>query len=299
VRGVAHDLALRAKLMAQHEAGIPLQVLSDRSGIARPVLSRWWQRYRAQDLAGLQPRSRRPHRSPTRHDASVAEVIDLVRDFGWGVGRIAQELGLGHGTVQRALVASGRTRRAAVPRRRAQRYEKTRPGELVHLDYKYLPPLGEAPREFEYVAIDDYSREAVARIAGERSTAAATAFLEHVLTQLPYRVEAVMTDNDFLFTMRFACHAARLTRFQQALRSAGITHRLIRPRTPASNGKVERLIKTIDDECFRVLEPQTPRARTRALALFVEYYNHARPHQSLGGQSPVARRTGYFEAALA
>jgi len=298
MRGVAHDPVLRAKLMAQHEAGIPLSVLSAQHGIARPVLSRWWQRYQAADLAGLQPRSRRPHRSPTQHGPEMAALIDAVRDFGWGVGRIAHELGVGHGTVQRALERAGRQRRPPVPRRHVRRYEKTRPGELLHLDYKYLPELGKRA-EFEYVAVDDYSREAVARIDGERSTVAATAFLEHVLTQLPYRVEAVMTDNDLLFTMRYAFHAERLTRFQQALQSAGIAHRLIRPHTPASNGKVERLIKTIDDECFRVIQPQRPPERRRVLQLFVEYYNHARPHQSLGGQTPVERRQGYFEAARA
>ena len=296
MRGVAHDPVLRAKLMAQHEAGVPLVVLSDQYGIARPVLSRWWQRYQAADLAGLQPRSRRPHRSPRQHDAAVHEAIDLARDFGWGVGRIAQELGLGHGTVQRTLERTGRNRWPAAPRRPVQRYEKTRPGELLHLDYKYLPPLG-ARREFEYAAIDDFSREAVARIAGDRSTVAATAFLEHVLATLPYRVEAVMTDNDLLFTMRYAYHATRLTRFQQALRSAGIEHRLIRPRSPASNGKVERFIKTIDDECFRVVDPQSSRTRIGALQLFLEYYNHARPHQSLGGDSPVRYRDAYFAEA--
>jgi transposase InsO family protein len=298
VRGVAHDPVLRAKLMAQHEAGVPLTVLSDQHGIARPVLSRWWRRYQANDLAGLQPRSRRPHRSPTAWDPAVHEAIDLARDFGWGVGRIAHELGVGHGTVQRTLERSGRNRWPAPPRRPVRRYEKTRPGELLHLDYKYLPTLT-ARQEFEYVAIDDFSREVVARIAGERSTRAATAFLEHVLTQLPYRIEAVMTDNDLLFTMRYAFYADRLTRFQQALRSAGITHRLIKPRTPASNGKVERMIKTIDDECFRVVQPRSSRARIGALRLFVEYYNHARPHQSLGGIRPVARRQGYYQVARA
>lgn len=298
MRGVAHDPVFRAKVMAQHEAGVPLVVLSDHYGIARPVLSRWWKRYQADDVAGLQPRSRRPHRSPTAHDEHVLEAIDSAREFGWGVGRIAHELGLGHGTVQRALERSGRNRFPSPPRKPVRRYEKTRPGELLHLDYKYLPSLN-GRAEFEYVAVDDFSREAVARIAGERSTCAATAFLEHVLTQLPYRVEAVMTDNDLLFTMRYAYYAQRVTRFQQALRSAGIRHQLIRPRSPASNGKVERLIKTIDDECFRIVQPRSSRARIGALRLFVDYYNHARPHQSLGGISPVARRQAYFEVARA
>jgi transposase InsO family protein len=296
VRGVAHDPVLRAKLMAQHEAGVPLSVLSERHGIARPVLSRWWARYQTCDLAGLQPKSRRPHHSPTRHVAAVAETIDAARDFGWGVGRIADELGIGHGTVQRALERTGRNRLPRPARRPVRRYEKTRPGELLHLDLKYLPQLGHRP-EFEYAAIDDFSREATAQIASERSTIAATRFLEFVLTQLPYRVDAVMTDNDMMFTMRYAYYSSRLTRFEQALKSAGIEHRLIRPRSPESNGKVERFIKTIDDECYRIVDPRTSRARVGALKLFLEYYNHARPHQSLGGASPVSRRDAYFTQA--
>lgn len=296
MRGVAHDAVLRAKLMAQHEAGIPLAVLSERHGIARPVLSRWWARYQVQDLAGLEPRSRRPHRSPTRQGPAVRHAIAGARDFGWGAQRIADELGIGHGTVQRELERIGRNQLPRAARRPVQRYEKSRPGELLHLDLKYLPALENRP-EFEYAAIDDFSREGLALVAGERSTIAATRFLEHVLTQLPYRVEAVMTDNDMMFTMRYAFHANRLTRFEQALKSAGIEHRLIRPRSPESNGKVERFIKTIDDECFRIVRPHSSRARIGALKLFLEYYNYARPHQSLGGASPVTRRDAYFAEA--
>jgi transposase InsO family protein len=282
--------------MALHEAGIPLAVLSERHGIARPVLSRWWARYQAGDLAGLEPRSRRPHRSPTRHEPAVRYAIAGARDFGWGVQRIAEELGVGHGTVQRELERTGRNQLPRAPRRPVQRYEKSRPGELLHLDLKYLPALEKWP-EFEYAAIDDFSREGLALVARERSTVAATRFLEHVLAQLPYRVEAVMTDNDMMFTMRYAFHADRLTRFEQALKSAGIEHRLIRPRSPESNGKVERFIKTIDDECFRIVRPHSSRARVGALKLFLDYYNHARPHQSLGGASPVSRRDAYFAEA--
>jgi len=298
MRGVAHDPILRAKLMALHERGVALTVLSETHGIARPVLSRWWARYRAHDLAGLQPQSRRPRHSPTRLPTTVSRAILSARDFGWGVGRIADELGVGHGTVQRTLHAAGRNRLPRAPRRAFQRYEKSRPGELLHLDLKYLPALEKGP-EFEYAAIDDFSREAIATIARERSTTAATRFLEHVLAALPYPVEAVMTDNDMMFTMRYAFYSNRLTRFEQALKSAGIEHRLLRPHSPESNGKVERFIKTIDDECFRVIQPQRSQARVRALALFLEYYNHARPHQSLGGRSPVERRDAYFAQAEA
>ena len=226
----------------------------------------------------------------------MADAIDVIRDFGWGVQRIADELGVGHGTVQRVLERTGRNRLPRAARRPVRRYEKSRPGELLHLDLKYLPQLGNRP-EFEYAAIDDFSREGLATIAQERSTRAATQFLEQVLAQLPYRVEAVMTDNDMMFTMRYALYSDRLTRFEQALKSAGIEHRLIRPRSPASNGKVERFIKTIDDECFRITQPHSSRARVGVLKLFLDYYNHARPHQSLGGASPVSRRDAYFAQA--
>lgn len=298
MRGVAHDPVLRAKLMALHEQGVPLVTLGERHEIARPVLSRWWARYRVHDLAGLRPRSRRPHHSPTQLPAAVAEAVLAARTFRWGVARIADELGVGHGTVQRCLEAAGCSRLPRPARRPVQRYEKTRPGELLHVDLKYLPALENGP-EFEYVAVDDFTREAVATIAGDRSTGAATRFLEQVLATLPYHVDAVMTDNDLIFTMRRAYYSTRLTRFEQALRSAGIAHRLLQPHRPECNGKVERLIKTIDDECYRVLQPRRSHTRVRALAAFLEYYNHQRPHQSLRGRTPVQRREAFFAEARA
>ena len=78
--------------------------------------------------------------------------------------RIADELGVGHGTVQRRWSGRGAIGCRAPPRRPVQRYEKSRPGELLHLDLKYLPQLGNRP-EFEYAAIDDFSREGLAKIA--------------------------------------------------------------------------------------------------------------------------------------
>src|SRR4029079_18387460 len=109
----------------------------------------------------------------------------------------------------------------------------------------------------------------------------------------PYPIEAVMTDNDLIFTMRFAYYRKRRTRFEQACQSLGIHHRLLRPHAPESNGKVERFIKTIDDECLAVYQPETCIARTSVVTEFVQYYNYHRPHLSLGGQTPVQRRTAY------
>jgi transposase InsO family protein len=298
MRGVAHDPMLRAKLMALHEQGVSLTALSEQSGIARPVLSRWWARYRVGDWPALQPRSRRPQHSPTQLPCTVAAAIWALRQRRWGAGHIARELGLGHGTVQRLLEAHGCSRLDRPVRRVVRRYEKSRPGELVHLDLKYLPTLENGP-EFEYAAVDDFTREAVATISVERSTAAATRFLEQLLVQLPYRVEAVMTDNDLVFTMRYAHYSARLTRFQQALRSYGIAHRLLRPHAPESNGKVERFLKTVDEECFAVVRPHRSIERAHALDAFLVYYNHERGHQSLGGLTPIERREAFFRQGRA
>jgi len=138
------------------------------------------------------------------------------------------------------------------------------------------------------------SREAVVAITTEQTSAAATAFLEHVVHQLPYRVEAVLTDNALAFTMKHAWHCDRLTRFEQACRSFGIAHHLLRPRRPQSNGKVERFFRTVDDECLALQSQWTFYHRTRAVDRFVWFYNHERPHLSLEGMTPVQRRNSYF-----
>src|SRR5215471_2163193 len=250
MRGVAHDPILRAKLMALHEQGVSLNQLSREHGIARPVLSRWWARYRGGDWEALQPYSRRPQHSPTRISPAVEQRVLRLRQRGWGPERIGPQAGIGHGTVQRILTRFGQNRLPRPARPRAQRYEKQRPGQLLHLDVKFLPALRNARYDYEFAAVDDFSREAVARIVREQTSAAATDFLEHVVQTLPYRVEAVMTDNALAFSMRLAFHSNRLTRFQQACRSLGIEHRLLRPHAPECNGKVERFFRTVDDECL-------------------------------------------------
>lgn len=299
MRGVAYEVALRAKLMALHEQGRMLAELSEEFGIARPVLSRWWARYREADLAGLQPLSRRPHESPTRTGVAAEREILRWRKRGWGAARIAVQLGVGKGTVQRTLEKHGENRLPHPKRAPAQRYEKQRPGELLHLDIKFLPALRDARWDYEFAAVDDYSREAVAWITTEQTSEHATRFLEKVLATLPYRVEAVMTDNGLAFSMKHAFHGDRLTRFQQACRSLDIEHKLLRPYAPECNGKVERFFRTVDDECLNGQQLFTARARTRALDDFVWFYNHERPHLSLGGKTPYLRRVEFFAQARA
>lgn len=294
MRGVAYETAFRAKLMAMHEQGRTLQELSERFGVARPVLSRWWARYQELDLAGLNPLSRRPQQSPSRISAAAEKEILRWRKRGWGAARIAAQLGLGQGTVQRTLERHGENRLPHPQREPARRYEKQRPGELLHLDIKFLPALRNARWDYEFAAVDDYSREAVAWITTEQSSAHATQFLERVVAALPYRIEAVMTDNGLAFSMKHAFHSDRLTRFQQACRSLGIEHKLLRPYAPECNGKVERFFRTVDDECLNVQSLFTARARARAVDEFVWFYNHQRPHLSLAGKTPFQRRVEFF-----
>jgi transposase InsO family protein len=294
MRGVAYDPVFRAKLMALHQRGVALTALSAEYRVPREVLGRWWARYQTQDLAGLAPHSRRPHASPTRVSGAIERDILRLRSQRLSAMRIAYALKIGHSTVQRVLERYGQNQLPRPPRPTPRRYEKRRPGELVHIDLKYLPALRNARNDFEFAAVDDFSREAVVAIRTEATSLAAATFLEHVAATLPYPITAVLTDNAFAFTMRHAHHSERRTRFQEVCAALGIRHDLLRPYAPQSNGKVERFFRTIDDECLHVQPLFTFAARTRAVEQFVWFYNHQRPHMSLGGMTPVDRRTLYF-----
>jgi transposase InsO family protein len=282
--------------MGLHVQGRSLSDLSREFGIPREVLSRWWQRYQRDGLSGLTPQSRRPHGS-TAIAPTVVRQIFRCRRRRLGPARIAARVGVSAKTVHRVLVRHGESRLPRPRRRPAKRYEKSRPGELLHVDIKFLPALRNARYDYEFAAVDDFSREAVVTIATDQSSAAATSFLEAVVAALPYRIEAVLTDNAFAFTMRYAHHTERLTRFEQACRSLGIVHHLLRPRRPQSNGKVERFFRTVDDECLALQRRWTFQHRARAVEAFVRFYNHDRPHLSLNGMTPVERRDSYFRSS--
>src|ERR1044072_4968714 len=224
MRGVAYRSDFKALLMGLHQQGESLRALSRGHAVARELLSRWWRDYQHGGLAALQPQSRRPHHSPTQVSAAAVRRVLRLRDQRRSAVWIARELQLGQGTVQRLLERHGVNQLPRPVRPKPRRYEQERPGELLHRDLKYLPALRNPRNDFEFAAVDDFSREAVVTIATEQTSAAAAAFLEHVLATLPYRIEAVLTDNAFAFTMRHALHADRLTRFQQVCAAHDIRH---------------------------------------------------------------------------
>lgn len=295
MRGVAYPVGERELLMRLHQKGVSFAVLSWKTGIRREVLSRWWKRYREQGRVGLEPHSRRPRRTPGQLRGGIDKQVLQLRNRGWGPIRIALALGIGHSSVHRILLRHGRNRLREPASRIFRRYEKNRPGELLHLDLKYLYRWPNSRREYAFAAVDDFSREAVVHVRPERTSEQAASFLEKVVTALPYRIEAVMTDNDLIFTMRYSFHSQRQTRFQQACQSLGIQHWLARPHHPESNGKVERFFRTLDEECLAVHRPRTSDTRVRNLEQFLWYYNHQRPHLSLHGLTPVERREAYFQ----
>lgn len=297
MKGQAYPIEQRAFLMGLRSQGRSLSSLSLEFGIPRQVLSRWWSRWQADGLKGLAPRSRRPQHSPQRIAATTQREILKWRRRGLGPARIALHVDTSPMTVYRVLSRLGMNRLRPRRPRVVRRYEKTRPGELLHLDVKYLPALRNARWDYEFAAVDDFSREAVAWITTEQTSATATAFLEKVLSHLPYPVEAVMTDNAWAFTMVKTAHPGRRSRFEQALRSLGIAHRLLRPYAPECNGKVERFFRTVDDECLNVQRLFSFGARSRALDKFLWYYNNERPHLSLAGLTPVQRRQAFFSQA--
>ncbi len=295
MRGKAYLVEERLLLMKLHEQGESLSALSRKTGFAREVLSRWWKRYKKEGREGLEPLSRRPRRSPTQLSLEIEQQVLQSRKQGRGPATIGLALGIGHSSVHRILLRHGRNRLREPEPRVFRRYEKSRPGELLHLDLKYLYRWPNTSREYAYAVVDDFTREAVARIRPRRSSRDAVTFLEEAVETLPYAIEAVMTDNDLIFTMRRAYHSQRQTYFQDACRSMGIQHWLTKPHHPQTNGKVERFFRTLDEECLFVHEPGCSELRIRDVAQFVWYYNHQRPHLSLHGLTPVQRRQAYFQ----
>jgi transposase InsO family protein len=296
MQGRAYPIEQRELLMQFHKQGVSLSILSRISNIPREVLSRWWARYQKQGRAGLEPRSRRPHRFRDQLDAEQEQQILRLRGRGWGPARIAWALQIGHSSVHRVLLRQGRNRLRQPSKPRVfRRYEKSRPGELLHLDLKYLYRWANSSREYAYAVVDDFSREAVACVRPKRSSRDAADFLEEVVSTLPYRIEAVMTDNDLIFSMRFSPHSQRQTYFQQSCRSLGIAHWLTSPHHPQTNGKVERFFRTLDEECLLIRDPSCSDRRAQDVKEFLWYYNYQRPHLSLQGLTPVQRRQAYFQ----
>jgi transposase InsO family protein len=294
----------RLLLCERIEAGWPVAHAAHSMGISRDRAYVWWRRYQTEGVAGLEDRSSRPHRSPTRTKASrERRIVTLRRRRGLGPARIAGIVRMPASTVHAVLVRHGLNRLDhldRVTRAPIRRIEMTRPGELVHVDIKKLGriPKGGGWRvngrvaergrwhrtkvgyAFVHSAVDGYSRLAYTEVlaneqgvtAAEFWHRAAAFFADHGIT-----VERVLTDNG-------SCYRSR--DFNTAL--GATAHTFTQPYRPATNGKVERFNRTLQAEWAYAQPWRSEGQRTRGLARWLHLYNHHRHHTAIGGP-PISR----------
>ena len=297
----------RLLLCQRIEAGWPVAHAAGSMGISRDRAYVWWRRYQAEGPAGLEDRSSRPHRSPSRtKPARERRIVQLRRKLGLGPARLAGIVGMPASTVHAVLVRHGLNRLDhldRVTRQPVRRIEMTHPGELVHVDIKKLGRIrpgggwrihgraaralrngrGGRPRlgyAFVHSAVDGYSRLAYSEVLDDEQGATAAAFWSRAAVFFAdhgINVERVLTDNG-------ACY--RSHDFAAAL--GDVRHSRTRPYRPATNGKVERFNRTLLAE-WAYARPWTSEGqRTRGLTTWLHRYNHHRHHTAIGGP-PIAR----------
>jgi transposase InsO family protein len=269
-------------------------------GVSVQTVRKWLRRARREGRDGLRDRSSRPHHSPRRLPVALEQRIVRLRQRRKSGPQIADTLALPLSTVGDVLRRHGLGRLPSLtPRPPIVRYERERPGELLHIDAKKLGRIagighritgetGRHPRrhpgwEHLHVAIDDASRVAFAELLPDETAASAVVFLEHAVTWLAtlgVRVERVMTDNAF-------CYAR--SRYAQAVAALGLRHLRTRPYTPRTNGKAERFIQTALREWAYAKPYRSSAARAGALGPFLTAYNTTRPHTAHGRKPPISR----------
>ena len=300
----------RRLLVERVEAGWSLMEAAAAAGISDRTARRWLARWRTEGQAGLLDRSSAPRRIPRNTPPERVAQIVRLRRLRWAAAQIAVTLRAALSTVSAVLKRVGLGKRSRLdPPEPPNRYERRRPGELVHIDIKKLGRIlkpghrvtgnrrgqahthrdGKAVRlagwEFIHVAIDDHSRLAYAEVLGDERATAAVAFLHRAVAffdRHAIKVERVMTDNGSAYVSH--THAA-------ACRQLGIRHLRTRPYRPRTNGKAERLIQTLLREWAYARVFQTSADRTEALNPWLADYNFARPHGALSHRPPGSRLT--------
>jgi len=281
-------------------------------GVSRKCVKTWIERYDLEGEAGLVTRSSRPHTMPNRTSEQIeAKVLAARVEHREGPDVLGPRVGVPARTVSRIL------RRHGVPylsqcdpitgevirssKQTALRYERERPGELVHMDVKKIGRIPQGggwrvhgrgiPRDrvngpgYDYVhsLVDDHSRLAYSEILPDEKGTSCAAFLERAIAYFAghgiTRIERLMTDNAWAYRYSLRDVCAR----------HGITQKFIRPHCPWQNGKVERLNRTLATEWAYRHVYTTNDQRAAALAPWLEHYNTERRHSALGGRPPISR----------
>ena len=223
----------------------------------RKTIYRWREKYDGTKKS-LVNKSRRPHSHPNQHTKEEIEMIKKYKAQNKDAGLVVLWVKLMKNGYTRSVTSLYRVMQRIgiykkVPSKK-KRYEPkpyqqmTYPGEKVQIDVKYVPRkcMTEELQELEekyyqYTAIDEYTRQRVLWASKEHSTYASTEFLKVIQKKFKYEIKCIQTDNGFEFTNRLNAHRSKeKTMFENKLKELGIEHKLIKPRTPRHNGKVER-----------------------------------------------------------
>ena len=272
---------------------------AEAAGVSPRTAYKWLGRFEDEGPAGLLDRSSRPRNSPTQVPGEWQRLVLELRRLRMTGAAIAAQLAIPRSTVARMLKRAGLERLKNLdPPVPVRRYEKTRPGELVHLDIKKLGRIrGIGHRihgdpsirvrgigwEYVHVCVDDYTRLAYVEVLPDEKGATAAAFLRRAAAWLKAQgvlVERVMTDNGSGYVSKD---------FAAAVAEIRTRHLRTRPYTPRTNGKAERFIQTMLRE-WAYGRPFTSSYRRRAaLPAWLRRYNERRPHAGIGGAAPITR----------
>ena len=287
------------------EEGWTAAAAAEAAGVSRATVYKWLARYRSEGLAGLRDRSSCPLISPRRLSTLAEQrILSLRKGRKLGPHRLAAMLGVPRSTCYAVLRRHGLQRLDWMDRPTGEvirRYERARPGELIHVDVKKLgriPPgggwraLGRQPglhhvgAGYDYVhsAVDDYSRLAYSEIHANERADTCAAFLvrsNQFFAAHGAVVERVMTDNAMAYR--------RARAFREAATALGIRQVFTRSHRPQTNGKVERFNRTLLEEWAYVRTYLSNDERSHLLESWLHLYNHHRSHTALGGLSPVAQ----------
>jgi transposase InsO family protein len=178
-------------------------------------------------------------------------------------------------------------------KKEAKRYNKEYPGEMLHVDTKRLPLLAEessaVTREYLFVGIDDFSRELYAAILPDKTQYSAEGFLSQVLAECPYTIEVIFSDNGTEYRGRQEDHA-----FMKLCAAHKVEQRFTKVKTPRTNGKAERVIRTLMDMWHSKTRFKDRAHRKIELVRFVNWYNTVKPHKGIGDRTPMEQLINYF-----
>lgn len=304
-RNAKLGLAGRRALVGAIEDGLSLKAAAAAFSVSPATAHRWWHRWvdGGRSASALLDRSSRPHRQPRRLTELEEEpILRARRETNLGPGRLAGIVRRARSTIWKVLRRHGLSRRPRGQRQSYRRYEWSRPGALLHMDVKKLARFSvpghrvtgdrstkDLHRGIGYdhlhCVVDDHSRLAYVELHPREDADTNAATLERALrffAELGLDApEAVMTDNAMVYR--------NSRRFQQLLASTGTRHIRTPAYTPRWNGKVERFIRTLQDEWAYAHTWPNSHARARSLLSFLRYYNRRRPHSSLGDRPPISR----------